>query len=161
MILGQLKKGEHQVNYWVLSIVIILSPVKQLISETADDYCCFYPLIRFYSAQSAPNSHWKYKMQKTIFWPLFSCEPDIWWTPKQVTATRCIEPPLWIIQNNTNIFSLDIFTRCTPLNNPKYFQQFRKNVRFLPTTVRWPNGAGEITPLWWHFDIKEGQLRPI
>ena len=42
MILGQLKMGEHQVNYKVLAIVIIiiliLSPVKRLISDTADDF---------------------------------------------------------------------------------------------------------------------------
>ena len=42
MILGQLKMGEYQVNYKVLAIVIIiiliLSPVKRLISDTADDF---------------------------------------------------------------------------------------------------------------------------
>ena len=84
-----------------------------------------FSLIRFYRAQSTPNSHWKFKCKKllTVF---FSREPDIWWTPKQVTATRCIEPPLWIIQTYFHRIYSKIFSPDAPLwiiqNYPNIFK---------------------------------------
>ena len=95
MILGQLKMGEHQVNYRVLTIVIIiiiiLSTVKQLISETADDISADFAFVGLSLHQTVIESS---KCKKLSFDRFFSCDPDIWWASKQVTATRCIEPPL-------------------------------------------------------------------